>query len=181
VAVVPDTHDFGSGVGSSTEANAYIRDPIRFLLNPPLARLRSGAAQSLTNSTWTSLNLNTEEVDKDPSGAGGHDNVTNNSRFTAVYAGWYRVSGKAGIWPANTTGRRGVRYAVNGVAVIASKILLQGAASSAGDTPCASTLLFLNVGDYVEVQGFQESGGALNCGSATVDDNTHLTVKWESN
>jgi hypothetical protein len=175
VAIVPDTHDFADGAATSSEMNTYVRDPIRFLLNPPIFRGRSNTTQSLTTSVWTSLSLQLEDVDL-PS-PGGHDLVTNNSRYTAVYAGWYWVSAVACCTFVTAT-RVGIRYAVNGTAIVSSRSFQNEGSFSNSAFPCAGTLVFLGVGDYVEAQGFQETGSPQTFGSATADNNSVLSVKF---
>jgi hypothetical protein len=178
VAVVPGTHTFTDGIATSTEANAYIRDPINFLLAPPIARLRQATLQSIANAVNVSVAFDTEDLDTNVSGTAQHDNVTNNSRFTAVYAGWYSVGGGTG-WAVSATNRRGNRFAVNGVAPSGTSSLGQAAA---GTTMVAARreFVYLNVGDYVEMQAFQDSGGALNT-SVAGDNGPTMTVRWVSN
>lgn len=177
MTAVPDTHDFTDGVATSSEANAYIRDPIRFLLNLPIAELTATAAQ-LHNSTGNFLDVNwgAETVDS----ANGHDNSTANSRYTAVYAGWYLCSASV-QFAANSTGRRGVRYAVNGTAVNSTSTLLAATSANSVIVSARAKLIYLNVGDYVTVQAFQDSGGNLNINTTADPQNGGFTIKWASN
>lgn len=179
MAIVPDTHDFGSGVVTTSEDNAFIRDPIRFLLNKPAAELRQTAAQSIPDSTWTSLTFPTEDLDGDPSGTGGHSTSSNTSRYTAVYAGWYLLSG--GYNPIiNGVGIRGTRWAVNGTAVNGSNTVLAATAATGAGYPARTKRVFLNVGDYVELQVYQNSTGLLNT-DITGDSASSMSVGWERN
>lgn len=178
MAVVPTSHTFTDGLKTSSEDNTYIRDPIAFLQSPPIAELRQTTAQSIPNAAYTPLQFNAEDVDS----AGGHDNVTNNTRYTAVYAGWYQVSGGSGSVP-NATGRRITALAVNGAVANGSQISPNntGAASDT-NVPTRTKLVFLNVGDYVELWLYQDSGGALNTNSAVAGvTQSSMTVKWVSN
>lgn len=180
MAVVPVVPSINTGIPSSSTL-AALAAAISYALSPPVFRGRANATQSITASTWTSLNLGIEDVDTDPSGAGGHSTSVNTSRFVAVYAGWYAVGGGA-HFAANVTGRRGMRFAVNGVLVEASGSFVQATSASATTVPGTMELVFLNVGDYVEVQAFQESGGALNTGNTGSNEgNSRLDVKWVSN
>lgn len=178
MTTVPNTSGgFGLGVVDGSDLNSRLCDPVEFLLNRPIFRGRSTASQSVGTGSWTSLALAAEDVDS----ADGHDNATNNTRYTAVYAGWYQVSCVVGTIAGNVTGRRGARFAVNGTLINASRCLLAATTASAIVMPGTTVVLYLNVGDYVEAQGFQDSGGPLNFGSAAVDDNSMLNVVWESN
>jgi hypothetical protein len=181
VAVVPSSHEFVGGIATTSEANTYIRDPIQFLLAPPIAELRQTSAQSLTTSTWTSITFGAEDADTDVDGVGGHDNVTNNSRFTARYAGWYEVAGGV-AFAFHATGVRATRLAVNGSVLTGTQVLLQAVTSGSLYTavPVRKKLVYLNVGDYVEVQGFQSSGGALNTEIGSEAQST-MSLSWKSN
>lgn len=179
MAVVPDTHEFVGGVATTSEANAFIRDPIRFLLNPPIAELTASSAQSINNATATAVQLTAETVDDDVDGVGGHDNVTTNTRYIARYAGWYRCSGAVG-WAANATGVRVAWWAVNGSVLNNATGAIQASAANILVAVCRTKLVYLNVADYVELIGYQTSGGALNT-TNNAPDACSMSVHWVSN
>lgn len=179
MATVPSSHTFTSGTATTSEANAYIRDPIAFLLAPPRAVLRQAAAQTFTTATITAVQFATEDVDTDVDGTGGHDNVTNNTRYTARYAGWYLVSGNV-TFVANVTGDRFCWLRVNGTDVNGSIGSQAGDATMLASIPCQTKMVFLNVGDYVELIGYQDSGGNLLT-SVTTREQPSMTVVWQSN
>jgi hypothetical protein len=124
---------------------------------------------SLSNGTGTIVPFDAETIDSN----GFHDNVTNSSRLTVP-------SGKAGkYWVVagsqyaqNSTGIRSTALRVNGSTYVQST----GAVplSSSGTSVYAQTLLDLSVGDYVEMDAYQNSGGSLNLNSA--DKNTYLAM-----
>jgi hypothetical protein len=90
------------------------------------------------------------------------------------------VSGSV-AWTANTSGIRAARLAVNGTAVDGSQAQVPAAATSPSIcVHVAGQLVYLAVGDYVEIQGFQSSGGGLltDVGGA---NSSRLTVMWASN
>lgn len=178
MATVPAPADFAGGVVSTTTANANIRDPLKYLMRPPLVELRQTSAQSLTTGVSAAVTFNAEDADTDVDGTGGHDNVTNNSRFTARYAGWYQASGAVGF-AGNATGRRGAVWFVNGVAPAGGNSVLQSGSASAICVPARTKHLFLDVGDYVELYAYQESGGALNT-AVTSAEQSQMTVRWVS-
>ena len=62
---------------------------INFLRSPPRASLtRSTSNQTIADNTNTAVQFNSEAFDS----VNGHDTVTNNSRYTAVYDGIYLVT-----------------------------------------------------------------------------------------
>lgn len=170
--VVPTPPTIAPGILTSSKLN-QIRDVERFYGNPPTALLRQTSPQSIPNSVWTSINFDVEDVDSDVDLAGGHSTSVNTSRYTARYPGWYLVSG--GItW--STAGFRPTRWAVNGVALIGTSI----GDSSSQNVPARTHLVYLAAGHFVELQGFQNSGGALNTAADGADNESTMTVKWVS-
>lgn len=132
-------------------------DTINGLLAPPIAQLYHTSAQAIPNNTWTALQFGSEVVDS----AGGHNNSTNNTRYTAVKAGTYYVHGRY-TYAANGTGFRGIQLAKNGT--LLAYTLSYGSTPTASLTQSVQTqgLVTLAVGDYVEAKVEQTSGGNLN-------------------
>ncbi|PJN22427.1 hypothetical protein [Kitasatospora sp. CB02891] len=128
-----------------------------FLTNPPLFVGTQSTVQSVPNSTWTALALDTTQTDL----YGGHSNTTNSSRYTAQVTGWYTVCGTAAYVP-NSTGFRTARIQVNGAAIPGAETYgpNNGTAESVIVTPTRD--VYLTANDYVEVASWQNSGGALN-------------------
>lgn len=181
MTAVPDTHDFGTGLGSSTEANAYIRDPIRHLLDRPAVRLRQTTLLNVPNNTFTAVTFQTEDfdLDSDPSSADNmHSTAVNISRITAVYPGYVELSGGV-AFAANAANQRGCRWAVNGAAINASAALLSTVgAGNVTVVPARTIRWFLNVGDYAELQAYQNSGGALDT-FVSAEYSCSLDAIWE--
>ena len=138
-------------------ARAGIYNTGTFLLNPPLFVGTQTTTQSVTSGTWTTLSLNTSQADT----YGGHDNVTNNSRYTAQVAGVYAVCGVS-AFATNSTGVRGTRLHINGSVVQGTAQMMTPATSSGTGLPTPVRTIRLAVGDYVEVAGWQSSGGPLS-------------------
>lgn len=135
-----------------------ILDQIVFLSQPPIAVLRQTGAQSLSTGAGTAITFDAEDIDTH----GGHSTVTNTSRYTAQIAGWYQLSGGVSI-TGSATNRRACWWTKNGSDIAGSE-----ATVSAGDdtgtltVPARTILVLLAVADYVELKGFQDSGGSLN-------------------
>jgi hypothetical protein len=129
------------------------------------------AAQSIANTTSTTLTFDSEAFDTDAF----HSNVTNNSRITipAGKAGKYLVSALI-VFATNATGIRGVSLMKNG-ATIAN--LVQGPSGATNSTYSNGSAVFdLAVADYLEIQVYQSSGGNLNVGSGS--DGTIYSVSY---
>lgn len=129
-----------------------------FAMNPPSFVGYQNTTQTLTNGTWTSLSIDFTSYDN----YGGHSNSTNNSRYTAQVAGWYTVCGIYAPQAGNSSGFRAVRLTVNGNAILGGANY-SGQPTTAEDSQVTPTKdVFLNAGDYVEVQGWQNTGGNYN-------------------
>lgn len=125
-------------------------------------RARPTGAQSTTSGANTILNWANDDYDTDAF----HDNVTNNSRLTV---------------PTGKGGKYIVGYSVlfAGATQTASTwVLLNGGTtrfawqqvpndSTNGVLNVGVDVLALNAGDYVQVQSFQNSGGAVNVNGNT--------------
>lgn len=126
-------------------------------------RVRHNTTQSIGSGTLVALSFNTETFDTDAF----HDTVTNNTRLTVPSgkAGKYRIYGSI-EWASNTTGIRAAELRVNGTAYIAVDSRL---ANTGGNTTiCGVTTSYsLAVSDYVELIGYQTSGGNLNSASSS--------------
>jgi hypothetical protein len=121
----------------------------------PKAYTQNSALISLADGVDTVLSMDTELFDTDNI----HDSTTNPTRLTCNTAGVYFVSAYV-AYASNNTGFRHVFVRVNGGTAISSDV--RPALNSTDLT--VSTIYQLNVGDYVEVFAFQNSGAALNIG-----------------
>lgn len=177
--IVPALRTWTAGeIVTAAMLNSNVRDAIGFVLAPPAAALRSTVAQSVPNSSWTSIAFATEDVDND----GGHSTTTNTSRYTAQTPGWYRVNGGSVGFTGNSTGTRRTRLAVNGAPLSASQVLIVASAAVAMSLPVVGAEFYLAVGDYVEVQAYQDvttpAGGALTTVSAPTEAQSGVTLVW---
>lgn len=180
MADVPRPMTLGSGPLVSTEFNAGVRDPLAFLLARPMAELVQSVAQPLTTGVWTSITFDVEQFDNDPTGGSiAHDTAVNNSRFTAVYPGWYTLTGAVGF-ALSAAGFRGTRWMYNGSVIAGSELLLPPVTTIAPASPARTKRVYLAPFDYVELQGFQNTGGALNT-LVTAELQSSMGVLWERN
>ena len=124
------------------------------------ASVYKSANQSLTNATLTAISFNTEYFDTDAM----HDNVTNNSRITVASGkgGKYLLVGNL-VYAANATGFRQFFIRINGANTwySASNPAIPAYASFPNYVSY-TFVLDLAAGDYVELFGLQNSGGALD-------------------
>ena len=119
------------------------------------------SALSLANNTGTIVNWTAENFDSDAF----HDLSTNTSRLTVPSGkgGKYLVSAM-GVYAANATGVRATALRLNGTTYVGEfAASVTGAGTNQSTTVVA--ILNLSAGDYVEVDAFQTSSGALNLGS----------------
>lgn len=126
----------------------------------PIFAGRASTTQSLTNNTDAAVLLNVEDLDTHS----GHSTVTDTSRWTCPtgWTGYYFVSGQV-CFAANATGLRRVHLEVNGAVISGThSILTATAVADGGVRATTSGLVHLDVGDFVELNAFQTSGGSLS-------------------
>ncbi len=113
--------------------------------------------QSLNNSTTTVINFDGEDFDTN----GLHDNSTNNSRITipSGLGGKYLFIAYL-QYASNTTGARQVGFFLDGTTYLESPIFPNNGVG--GNYVYVLALHELTEGQYMEVIGWQNSGGALD-------------------
>lgn len=144
-----------------------LRGNVRPLCECPCANAEQTVAQTLTNLTWTRITLGLSVVDNDGIVDLANDIIT------------IKYPGTIGMWgtvhfAAAAGGSRYSRFLVNG-----------GAKRQAGgwDVVTTSTIAVsthymasMQVGQQIELQGFQSSGGNLN--TFVTDGPSNLMVAW---
>lgn len=148
---------------------ALLLAQMNFLMYPPTADLYQITTQSPANTTQVPITMDGTRVDN----YSGHSNVTNPSRWTNPVAGRYWAKAQVG-WAPNATGNRLTQLAINGVALNQAQQSEPTANANNNHISDASGSVFLNVGDYIEVWGYQQSGGPL----ATVTLLSSLQLWW---
>jgi len=122
------------------------------------ARAVPSAVTASPHNTWTSIAFaGTDRWDTDAF----HNPASNNTRMTipAGMGGRYSIGGTVSFVQGG--GGRSVRVMLNGTTRIGGESLVN-AASSSLTRLSASTIYDLAAGDYVELQAWQDTGGALN-------------------
>lgn len=131
----------------------------------PQARVYSSGAFSHNETPQKqAITFNAERWDYYPAGyTEQHSTASNTSRLTCRVPGLYSIGGRFS-WDTNTTGVRYGYVTLNGT----TDLCIEG-----GLTPTAvggyfmtlETLYRLNVGDYVELMAFSNSGGTRTIGA----------------
>jgi hypothetical protein len=180
MTAVPVPRTWAAGeVISASRLNTNVSDVLTFLSAPPVVEMSQSVAQSIaTGSSPVSGNAATF-TSEDYDSSGMHSTSVNTTRCTAVYPGLYLANGGA-AWAANVTGARGGDWAVNGTALNGSYSWLPANASGFTSTPMRGKLLFLSVGDYLELWLSQTSGAGLNTSVGSIE-RPHISLKWVSN
>ena len=159
VGGLPDgTVDSGT-IASNAVTNVKVADVDVSKLTGDNASVRvtKSGAQTITNNTATVVTWDVETFDVD----GMHDNVTNNSRFTAPVSGKYLV-GASIVFTENSTAGRGVYVRKNGTTYYGGQ---ENQTPSVGSTfhdgTAYSTLVDLLATEYVEIICTQNSSASL--------------------
>lgn len=152
--VDPNTiHNPATGTVAPASWGDQIRDDLVFLSARPRAQVSHNTTQS-HGGGWVAASANTEAVDTDAM----HSTSVNTSRLTIVTPGTYWFEAVL-EFAANTTGVRAAKLLKNGTTDYMGTLF---PASTTARPMVVGMIPGLVAGDYVEVAGFQNSGGALN-------------------
>jgi hypothetical protein len=177
---VPNPSSWTDGtVITAATLNTQVRDTVRFLTYPPIARLfytgTTPAGQTLANSIWATHSWDSATVDN-YTGWGGTG--TNPTRYTAPVAGHYLIATQSST-TGPFTGKRGAGIRVNGTTDHYGGYFAALAAAGHSQSGLAATtvrLLKLNAADYVETIGFQNQGSVNALSTST--SMCKLIVVW---
>ena len=178
MTAVPATRTFVAGeVVLASYFNTNIRDVLNFLVAPPIFELDQATGQTLTTAVAAAVTFTNEVVDN----SGMHSTSSNTSRATAVYPGYYQYWGGTGF-AANATNQRLNWFKKNGTDI--NGTLIEVNTTTGGAVCCIGTrtrTTFLNVGDYLELFAFQNSGGNLGTIGGTDFSICSFGGRWASN
>lgn len=123
------------------------------------ARVYNSAAIPLSTATTTSLTFNSQRWNT----SNLHSTATNTGRFTILIPGRYMIGGSV-RYAANATGWRFAGILLNGTTYLVQdkKAAITGTTTDIH----VQTIYKLKSGDYVEIQGYQDSGGNLDIEAA---------------
>lgn len=172
MTAVPTVPDWTAGQRVLASQLEQLTTAIRFGQNPPIALLYQSATQTFSNNTNAAVALDATAWDT----ASGHNNATNNTRYTAVYPGTYNVTGHVS-WPQNATGARQLEIYKNGSVYNTGSQIFAGQSTNwtAHETTVEVAMV---VGDYVEMWVEQLSGGSLTLNSGTAPYQTYMQIQW---
>lgn len=177
MATVPVTRTWVAGeVVTAGYMNNNISAVLGWLLAPAILRVRQTVSQNLTSGSAAAITFTTEDVDT----TGMHSTVSNTSRATAVYPGWMRTGGAVCIG-SNATNARVTQWAVNGTNLDGGDTQIMASSSGVTIVPARSMLVYLNVGDYLELKGFQNSGTSPLATGVSGSNQSSMDLTWESN
>ena len=125
----------------------------------PHVRVYNSSAQSIADSTSTTLTFDTEKYDTEAM----HSTSANTGRLTCVTAGLYLVGGFT-QFASNGTGNRQLQIVHNATTTIG--MASEPGFASLGNTLSCSAIYRLAATDYVTLVAYQTSGGSLNAGGA---------------
>lgn len=138
-------------LNAAADLNTYERDAIEYLHDVPACHASQlvglGSEQSITEGTWTVLNLNQEEYDT----GSMHSTVTNNSRITVPETAVYFIEGKMEWFPTATSHTLRAALRVNGTTFIAYQSGATNTSNSVPSPMCVSRIDQLTANDYVEL------------------------------
>lgn len=155
--------------GNAAILNGQIRDPVTFLLNPPMFQADQTSGQSVANNTPSVIQLNNLLLDS----YGGWNAST--WTYTIPVAGWWKAD-MALQWAGNATGVRYCQLTQNGTA--STIAIAQIPASGTGVLTCDISIpVQAAAGDTITMRGNQTSGGSLAT-QASGGFNSSFALRW---
>lgn len=134
---------------------------LNLIADPPLLVAQQIVVQTLANITWAAITMTGETIDS----LNGHSTSTNPSRYTPSTAGYYEVEGQV-AFAASTAGDRGAQIRKNGATIdgahYGAQRAMAGVGSFSGIARCGAVVFLNGTTDYIELYGYQDSGGNLN-------------------
>ena len=166
--VADDPYDSSwDGLMSVPTKNA-VYDKIESLNGDISVKATKTSDQSIPRITITKITWDSEKYDTDDM----HDNATNNTRITFNTAGKYSILAQA-EWEISNEGFRFLEIIKNGAGSGIARV--RYVAEAASENIIAYVGEF-EVGDYIELQVFQDTGGGLDFKSGTGVMDTYLEV-----
>lgn len=134
---------------------------VALLMNKPCATLLLTTGQSVSTSTNTQVSWNSASGDIWGGWSSGSP-----TRWTVPVAGWYKLEATI-MWPSNATGARHAEFYQNGVENTNSTTVWNPSpGANQFPQPVNPVIIQCSVGDYLQVNLWQNSGGTLT--TATV-------------
>ena len=130
------------------------------------ARAYLSAQQTIPNTTWTKVNLDTESFDEQDEFA--------NYKFTASKAGAYLLIGKIVYWYADVLANKMYVAQIYKNGVGFSDMWVQSAISAKALIVLVADVARLVANDYIELYAYHETGS--NCKINNVEAQTSLTI-----
>lgn len=158
--------DSDTALATQQSIKAYV-DSLISAISTDASRVYLASNQSLSDSTYISIGFASEDFDTNTL----HSTSVNNSRITIKTTGKYIITGCVGF-ASNATGKRIVRIIKNGATVL--QYAGQDAQSSGNTDISIAVIASLTATDYVEIQGYQSSGGSLD--AIAGNDRTHFEI-----
>lgn len=147
---------------------------INFLRSPPMAKLNRSSDQSVPNTTETAVQWNAETYDTH----NGHDNTTDNTRYTAPYDGRYRLSASV-PWAANANTTAVAMWFRRSDGVTYEGDERVKGTSNVVQCTSSSVVMEMLTGQYVEVYVWQNRGLASTI-DASHRGGPQFDIEWVS-
>jgi len=140
-----------------TQDGIYI-DSASVYIGSDYVRVRNSIELSIPDGVQTIITFDTEVSDINDM----HDSNENTGRLLALRSGVYIITGELGYY-GDAIGERQLFIVKNGAVVIGISSVTD--LNTVAPYISLSTTVFLDAGDYVELQTYQNSGGTLNIGA----------------
>lgn len=138
---------------SKLSSNSTATPPVNSSV-PPSVRIRKNSTTSTASGNYTNISFDTVVYD-----TGNFFSLSSPDKLTVGTAGQYYLNGQLS-YASNGTGLRKTNIVLNDTSVIASSIVT--AVTSDNTNLSAETVYTFSAGDFLRLQGYQNSGSTIN-------------------
>lgn len=155
-----------------TAGQTLTASALNLIADRPMAHLVQTVAQSIASDA--AITFDSETVDTH----GGHDNVTNNTRYTFPITGKYLIAGKVAWAATASAGYRQAYWQLNGSSFIFYSALTVTGSNNVLEVPAATMTISVTASEYISLRGNQNTGGALSTSVSGFLDGSTMTIQY---
>lgn len=140
------------------------------------AKVYNSGTQSINDVTETDLTYDSEEWDT----AAFHSTGAATERLTIPtgYDGYYECWAHVHFNSGGNVGYRYAKFVKNAATEVRSQTIYDGAGvTTRAVSQLIHTTLYLVATDYIHVKAYQDSGGAMNMGSVTLQQQCYIEIR----
>ena len=157
--------DTNVDINIAPKGTGQVKGLVNHLYNPYKFSVYLAADQSISSSTWTKVQLNTENFDTN-----NDFDATTNYRFTAPITGYYHIHGQVGVTQAGAGPGVFLNSAIwkNAAPLVTGSTNAGSGSANVIPREAMGGLFYLSAGDYIELYIYVSEASRQACGGSGV-------------